>query len=178
MKRTQQIAFEMFKQKDIKEFGGSLLKGNPKCKRVISVKKSMHLVMRSEMAHGKHSLWRFERRITEIISAQAKKAGVKVYRQANGGNHLHLTVLPRSRSAFNRFIRATSGLIARTVLGAERGNAKSIQFWDKRPYTKIIEWGREFKAVSNYLLQNTLEALGFIPYQPRKTRYSAKDSTA
>jgi hypothetical protein len=178
MKRAKQTAFEMFKQKDVKEFGGSLLKGNPKCKRIISIKKCMHLVMRSEMAHGKHSLWRFERQISDIISKQAKKAGVKVYKQANGGNHLHMTVLPRSRPAFNQFIRSISGLVARTVLGAERGNAKSIKFWDKRPYTKIVEWGREFKAVSHYLLQNTLEALGFISYQPRKGNYKTKESTA
>jgi hypothetical protein len=178
MKRAKQIAFEMFRQKDIKEFGGRLLKGNAKEKRPVSVKRAMHLVVRSSKAHGSYSMFRKERLIQETVMKQGRRFGVKVYRLANGGDHLHLTVLPRSRAAFNSFIRSVTGLIARLILGAERGNAKGIKFWDNRPYTKIIEWGREFRAVSQYLLQNTLEALGFIDYQPRKRHLRSRRSTA
>jgi hypothetical protein len=59
-------------------------------------------------------------------------------------------------------------LIARLILKAEKGASKSIQFWDKRPFTRILEWGKDFNVISSYLLQNILEALGFIPYKPRK----------
>src|SRR5690348_17910885 len=61
---------------------------SPKEKRPISLKKAMHLVMRSLIATGQLSLLRHERQIKEIIQEQAKAFGVKVYRQANGGNHL------------------------------------------------------------------------------------------
>jgi hypothetical protein len=178
MKQAKQTGFSILEGDSVKEFGGNLLKGNAKEKRPVSIKKAMHLVVRSSRARGPLSLLRKEQRIQEIVGRFATRFGVKVYRLANGGDHLHLTVLPRSRKAFNSFIRSITGLIARLVLGAERGNAKGLRFWDNRPYTKIVEWGREFRAVSQYLLQNTLEALGFIKYQPRKRHLKLRRSTA
>ncbi len=100
--------------------------------------------------------------------------GVKVYRFANSGNHLHLVILPRSRPAFQAFIRAVSGLIARITLKVERGRALGIRFWDARPFTRILAWGRDFRRTSDYLLRNTLEALGFIPYRPRTSAAPAR----
>jgi len=164
----KQLGFQILNKKNINFFGGAYLKNsNPKTARPISHKRSMHLVLRSSYAKGEYSLLKSDRRIRKILWTQGKTFGVKIYHLANGGNHLHLIILPRSRIAFNGFIRAVSGLIARAVLDVERGRALGFKFWDKRPFTRILEWGREFKVVSNYLLQNTLEALGFIPYQPR-----------
>jgi hypothetical protein len=240
MNRNKQLGFEILEAKNMKFFGGSHLKNsNPKTARPISTKRSMHLVMHSSKAKGSYSFLKFYSEIQLIINTQAKAFGVKVYRQANAGNHLHLIVLPRSREAFNGFIRAISGLIPRLVLGVERGSGRSVltknkliskslensramssqhyraispqnskirskdeievkfkdeaksnsnsnsitkvshvSFWNKRPFTRIVEWGREFKSVSRYLLQNTLEAFGFIPYQPRKARFKPNESTA
>jgi REP element-mobilizing transposase RayT len=178
MKREKQFGFEMLEGNNVKHFGGAYLKGNPKEKRPLSLKKPSHLVVRSQLARGSRSFLRHDQRIIEIINKQARNLGVKVYRFANGGNHLHLIILPSSRRAFNAFIRAIAGLIARLILKIERGSAKNIQFWEKRPFTRIVEWGRDYKKVSAYLLQNTLEALGFIEYQPRKTRFTGKRSTA
>jgi REP element-mobilizing transposase RayT len=159
-----------FSQLGVKEFGGTALRGNAREARPISIKKPMHLVMRSTLATGERSFLRAKRarKIENLVHKLGKEMGVKVYRFANSGNHLHFIVLPSSRKAFAAYIRAISGLIARLSLGVERGRAKGVKFWDAKPYTKIIEWGREFKFVCNYLLQNTLEALGFIPYKPRK----------
>lgn len=179
MKQAKQLGFEILEDNNVRYFGGAYLnKGNPKKKRPISIKNTSHLVMRSLLAVGPLSLLRHDKKIREIIEGQAKLSGVKVYRLANGGNHLHMIVLPRSRVAFNGFIRAVTGLIARTVLKAERGDPKGVQFWERRPFTRIVEWGQDYKNTCAYLLQNTLEALGFIPYQPRKTRYKVKHSTA
>jgi hypothetical protein len=172
MKRAKQLGFEILEGNSLKFFGGAYLKsGNPKSKRPISIKRSSHLVMRSLLAKGSLSFLRHDEEIRSTINTQAKKFGVKVYRLANGGNHLHMVILPRSRAAFNSFIRSISGLIARKVLKAERGDPKNLKFWEKRPFTRIVEWGRDYKKVCSYLLQNTLEALGFVEYQPRKTRY-------
>lgn len=132
--------------------------------------------MRSLLAKGPLSLLKYDHEIRKIIENQARTFGIKVYRQANGGNHLHMVILPRSRTAFNGFVRAISGLIARLVLGAERGSSKNVQFWERRPFTRIVAWGRDYKKVCNYLLQNTLEALGFILYQPRKTGYPVRST--
>jgi hypothetical protein len=179
MNQVKQMGFEILEGNNVKHFGGAYLKNsNPKEKRPVSIKKSSHLVMRSLLAKGPLSFLRFNEEIRDIVDKQGKRLGVKVYRFANGGNHLHMVILPISRRAFNSFIRAVTGLIARLVLGAERGKAKNLQFWERRPFTRIVEWGRDYKRVCDYLLQNTLEALGFIEYLPRKTRYNPKASTA
>lgn len=171
MTQAKQLGFQILELNATKHFGGMYLKNsNPKTKRTLSSKNSIHLVLRSSLAKGARSFLRHDREICGIVNAQAKKAGVKIYRQANAGNHLHLLILPHSRNAFNKFIRAVSGLIARLVLGVQRGSAKGIKFWDKRPFTQIVEWGKQYQTVCKYLLQNTLEALGFIPYLPRKRR--------
>jgi len=169
MRTPKQLFLVNFNMKSQKHFGGAYLKNsNPKEKRPISTKKAMHLVLRSTLATGPKSLLRNNKKASEIIYKQAKACGVKVYRFANAGNHLHLVILPASRIAFQTFVRSITGLIARFILKAEKGSAKAIQFWDKRPFTRILEWGKDFKISCDYLLQNTLEALGFTPYKPRK----------
>jgi REP element-mobilizing transposase RayT len=178
MQANKQLGFEILNKKSAKNFGGAYLKNsNPKERRPLSTKKAMHLVVRSTMAKGPLSLLRNNKKISEILFKQAKDCGVKIYRFANAGNHLHLIILPASRTAFNRFIRSVTGLIARFVLRAQRGMAKGLQFWDLRPFTRILEWGKDFNITRDYLLQNTLEALGFIPYKPRK-RINLKISSA
>jgi REP element-mobilizing transposase RayT len=171
VKSRKQHYLPGFKQLGVKEFGGSkLLKWNAREARPISIKRPMHLVMRSTLATGERSFLRAKRarKIETLVHNLGKECGVKVYRFANSGNHLHFIVLPSSREAFKKYVRAITGIIARLTLGVERGSAKGIKFWDAKPYTRIVEWGREFKSVCDYVLQNTLEAIGFLPYRPRK----------
>jgi hypothetical protein len=170
MRRARQLGFEILENNRIKFHGGSRLKSHPKIARPVSIKRSMHLVLRSSLAKGPLTFLQQERsrNITRIISNQAAKFGVKIYRLANAGNHLHLIVLPRSRRGFAGFIRSISGLIARQTLGAERGCARDVKFWDARPFSRIVEWGKDFKGTCRYLAQNTLEAWGFISYTPRE----------
>jgi len=75
------------------------------------------------------------------------------------------------RKGFISFLRAISGVIARIALGAERGHAKlkeAAQFWDQRPWTRILAWMKDFENVKKYVQQNFNEAMGFVPYKPRK----------
>ncbi|MEQ1664496.1 MAG: hypothetical protein ABL927_03880 [Bdellovibrionales bacterium] len=187
LKKEKQLGFAILEDLSVKKFGGSYLKkSNPKTARPLSVKRTMHLVIRSSKATGARSLLHKSRQVFDIMYRQSQLHGVKIYRYANGGNHLHLVILPRSAIAFKKFIRATTGLIARLILGIERGPAKfsktvraqydksnNINFWDQRPFTRIVEWGRDFKNMCKYLMQNTLEATGFIKYKPRMTKYSS-----
>jgi len=169
MAKACQPFFQSLSNLAVKEFGGSLIKGNAREARPIALKRPMHLVMRSSYAKKEKSFLRPERarRIHQIIHRVGTLSGVKIYRYANSGNHLHLVIRARSRRSLSNFLRAVSGIIARLTLGAERGKARGLKFWDARPFSRILEWGREYQNVSNYLLQNTLEALGFIPYQAR-----------
>jgi hypothetical protein len=194
LRATRQLGFAILEEKALKSFGGALLKrSNPKMKRPITTKRPMHLVLWSAVAKGSLSLLRKRRELANIILKQGQLHGVQIYKQANGGNHLHLVIRPSSRKAFQNFVRSVTGLVARLVLGAERGQVRlkakltkdneeqhlknsKVQLWSRRPFTRIVEWGRDFKGVLNYLTQNTLEALGFIAYRPRLSRY--RESTA
>jgi REP element-mobilizing transposase RayT len=172
MRSSKQFTFTGFEKLKIKDFGGMLIKGNARETRPISTKRPMHLVMRSTLAKGERSFLRpaRARQLRSLVERASQKHGVKVYRFANSGNHLHMIVLPRSRDGFNAFIRSISGLIARLTLGVERGRALGLKFWDARPFTRILEWGKDYTNACQYLLQNTLEALGFVPYLLRTAR--------
>jgi REP element-mobilizing transposase RayT len=157
-----------------KEFGGVALKGNPRTARPIAVKRPMHLVLRSSYAKARRSFLHPDRaeRIKLLVFRLGKEKGVKVYRFANSGNHLHLLVLARSRGAFHGFLRAITGIIARITLQVQRGYPMGLKFWDhSRPFSRIVEWGREFRIVTNYLLQNTLESLRLTAYRFRKRHF-------
>ncbi len=54
------------------------------------------------------------------------------------------------------------------------------KFWALLTYTRVITWGKEFTGVSRYILQNTLETLNLIAYQPRQRKETSarKFSTA
>lgn len=169
-----------FEKLRLKDFGGSAIKGNAREARPLSTRRPLHLVMRSTLAKGEKSFLnrRHDRAIRNLIVGAGRKAGVKIYRFANSGNHLHLVILPSSRAAYLRFIRSISGRIARRILGAEKGRAQGVKFWDALPFTRILEWGRDYTRACAYLRQNTLEALGFITYRPRKLASGLRSRTA
>ncbi len=160
-------------------FGGSQLKSNPKTARPIATKKAMHVVMRSTHARGQRSFLFHSKEIEKIFKKQARNCGVNIYDLANAGNHLHLVIRVPSRRLYMRFIRASSGLIARQVLARERGKAQKtppehfcsgafsskgvgrlLKFWDARPFTRVVAWGKAYKALKSYLMLNRVETLG------------------
>jgi hypothetical protein len=98
--------------------------------------------------------------------------GVRVYRYANAGNHLHLLVRARSRSEWQAFIREFAGGVAMLVTGARKGSPLERKtagegpeggrrgFWDELVFTRIVGWGRDFRKVSDYVCFNLWEGLG------------------
>jgi len=164
-----------------KEFGGARLKkSHAKKSRPIAIKKTMHLTLRSSKAKGEKS-FRYDKnriqKIDKVVRTQARKFGVDIYRFAIVGNHLHMLVKASYRRGFIAFLRSISGIIARIALGAERGRAKLREsargFWDQRPWTRILFTWTEFKNVKKYVEQNFNEAMGFVPYKPRKYKSTA-----
>lgn len=114
-----------------------------------------------------------ERVIQNTLLKMGRKHGVKIYRVANAGNHLHLLVRFTKRHALQSFLRGATGLIARKMMGRERGPAQgpnasgpdqtkvpnATRFWTQRPFTRIISWGRDFDSTLAYLKLNTLEGI-------------------
>ena len=152
------------------QHGGSLLKNKRKSARPISTKKPMHFVLRSNRARGSLSFLKNKRHkeIDTIIRRQAQLFGIKIYQTAVNSNHIHILIRIKNRYLWKKWIKAVSGLVARFILNRERGHVQpKIQFWDARPWSRIVEWGKAFTSVSKYVRQNFLEAWGFIPYRPR-----------
>ena len=158
------------------QFGGALLKGNPKSKRPLSLKSPLHLVLKSQKAFGPSSMLAkaHVKEIDQLVRRQATACGVKIYHFVNVGNHLHLVIRLQDRRLYRVFIRAVSGLIARQVLGNQRGaksqnlskdmglneekKSKKIQFWLARPFTRLVTWGPDYKGLSLYMKKNQDQA--------------------
>ena len=213
-----------------KFFGGALLEGRRKHLRPLSVKDSLHFVLRSRWASGKDSFLAARNRkvIDNIITHFAKKFGVKIYERALNSNHIHLLLRITNRPLYRAFIKAVSGKVASHVMGQQsfklfcesrqpsisqsshpssfdpnakiskagdgvhsskgaqtveknmqtldknkiKDGKKDQGFWEFRPFSRVVNWGRDFKTCVQYLKQNVLEALDFVPYKPRKDYYS------
>ncbi|MFZ4402906.1 MAG: transposase [Pseudobdellovibrionaceae bacterium] len=175
--RSQQLSLDERLTKPLKEFGGSLLKkSNAKVARPISTKHAMHIVLRSDPAKGTYSMLAANRskKIQRIIWTQARRCGVRIYEYANVGNHLHILLRLSRRDGFRNFLRSITGLIARLVLGAEKGKAQGLKFWSYRPYSRLVDWKKGYQIAKDYVIQNHLEALGLVPYKTRK--YKSKST--
>ncbi len=158
-------------------FGGALLKGShPKTKRLFHAGLPMHVVIRSSKATGKRSLFASNAHIARILKAQSERHDIEIFALANAGNHIHMLLRAPTRDHLSRFLRAVTGRIAQLVLGnssrkavslaktALRDNAREAagktRFWDARPFSRIVSWGRDFKTVARYIGMNANEAVG------------------
>ncbi|MCB0393213.1 MAG: transposase [Bdellovibrionales bacterium] len=181
-RKRQQNLFEQSPKRSRKlmrpdgHFGGTYLKTyNPKSERPLDSKKALHLVLKSSQAVGTRS---FKSKANEgvvwaIVQMQAKTFGVKIYEYANSGNHLHLLVRVKNRWDYAAFIRSITGLIARHVGRSEKCSPLKRKFWDARPFSRIVSFARkEFQAARAYIFRNTLEIIGWMPYQSRSKRLS------
>ncbi len=198
MKKSKQLT--LFPNQTKKFFGGALLYKKRKSRRPLSKKDSIHLVLRSEWAMGKDSFLakRNHQAIKHILIRFSKKFGVRIYQQAITSNHIHLLLRITNRTLYTAFIKAISGQIACHTMGQQSfklfadtrtksaagdgsksaAEAKAIHqtpegFWQFRPFSRITNWGKDFKQCIGYLKQNILEAFGFINYKPRKNHYAA-----
>lgn len=161
------------------EFGGSLLgKSHPKTARPLSTKQAMHVVLRSSLAVGKWSLRAIEniKIVERTVRKLAQKHGIKVYKFANVGNHIHLLIRLGHRFSFAPFIRALTGIIAAKVTGTRKKSPLKEYFWDFRPWSRIVEWGNAYAAAKSYVIQNEMEATGQRPYGKRR-RQAPKRAT-
>lgn len=142
------------------EHGGELARGKRKTQRPFHPKKAIHVSMRSSRARGQWSLLRpgNKRRVLDVLQRTSQRNGIKVYRFANVGNHLHLLLQAKSRTDFRAFMREFAGVVAVVVTGAVKGSPQ--KFWDGIPWSRIVEWGRQFKNAARYVLLNVMESAG------------------
>jgi REP element-mobilizing transposase RayT len=180
------------------EHGGALAHKKRRSRRPLKIKKPLHVTMRSHLAKGSRSLLKNKSAVYSVLISSSRKFRIRIYRIAVCGNHLHLLVRGQKRVDIQNFFRVATGHIAQKILkshplqpaevrwrerlSSQRREALSKPqhpknrrvFWDALLYSRILSgWGNEFRVVAAYIEQNVLEALGIIPYQPRKTRFSS-----
>ncbi len=163
MKRALQYKLPGLSWKTRSTHGGSDSKGNPREARPVDTKQFMHVVLRSTQARGPRSFLAHLQRVEAALNRQAALFGVTLHQSSTPGNHLHMLLSVRRRKDLGRFLRSLSGVLARILLDAEKGRAAlrdGESFWDARPWSRIVAFGRDFRGVKNYVSQNTVEALG------------------
>lgn len=153
------------------EFGGAELKSNPKGRRPLSTKLPVHLTLRA-----RRSVLRLPKTykfVSQEIERVAKKHGIKIYRLANVGNHIHLLIRIGKISAWAGFIRELTGRIAQ---GLTAFGIKLKDFWMYRPHTRVIaSWGRAFQTVCDYIQLNQWQSRGVITRREFKGVRDLKD---
>ena len=174
-----------------KAHGGSHSINRRRRKRVLSTKQALHVTLRSEFAKDSRSLTKHKKHIDFVLQKAAGLFAIRVYEKAICGNHLHLLIRGKNRAQIQNFFRVVAGHIAQEILrqfpittterqkaagGAptkKKGCKKNQRkFWQLLIYSRIVSWGKQFKTVARYIVQNTLETLNIIAYQQRKTRYN------
>ena len=140
------------------EHGGELNQGRRKLYRPFDPRRPLHLTLRSERARGAWSMLDHKnaRRVRHLVYRFAEKNGVKIHKYANSGNHLHLLVQSKRHEDFKAFLKTITGLIARAITGARKGKPAG-KFWDSLAWSRVVNWGRDFKGVVDYILINEME---------------------
>jgi hypothetical protein len=152
-------------------FGGNLLKGNPRKARSLSTKHPIHLVMKSSKVNRDRNLLKEARFYSNIARKLGLKHGIKIYSIRLENGQIQMILKIQSRRAYQRFIRAYSGMIVRLIFGIQRGPAlrskntdqrKIIRFWDARPFTAIASWGPRFEKLKRFITSVSVIPVGFL----------------
>lgn len=158
MKRKNPIQLNLFTA-PAKTHGGSAGVGRAKIARPIATKRPMHVILRSERAVKDWSLLKRREGVEKILNEVAVKFGVKLHRFANVGNHLHLLVQVKRREHFQNFLRVFAQRIMFLLTGARKGKPVG-KFWTALAFSRVVEWGRDWRGTLEYVSKNLLEARG------------------
>lgn len=96
-------------------------------------------------------------RINFLIRDTAARYSVKLHGYQNVGNHIHLHVQVRSREDWKCFLRVLPQRIMFAVTGARRGKPKG-KFWTLLAFSRVVQWGRQYRAMVNYMAKNARQA--------------------
>jgi len=106
----------------------------------------IHLVLK---AHSRLALSRFLRAVSGLIVR--KVLGKERGRAELGVVDAHKKVhAQRGKQPSNTRIK---------MIPTQNKNTQS--FFDARPYSRIVHWGRDYAALKNYLVKNSLDLVGF-----------------
>lgn len=170
----QQSFFKAHSKAQAQAHGGSLSLNKRRSKRPLNTKQAicgnhLHLLIR-----GKQRV-----QIQNFFRVVAGHIAQEILRQ------FPISKTEREAERDKLELKAAGGAPAFTGVGGKRRVLKKKackknqrKFWQLLIYSRIVSWGREFKTVSRYIVQNTLEALNIIAYRQRKTESKTGKKTA
>lgn len=130
------------------------------------VSNHLHLIIRISTRKNYQT---FIRVLSSLIASHVMKMqSFKVFQKSLFKNAVGAGDPPTVSKAIEQNTSASSN---RYLKALQEIQGKGQAFWQFRPFTRILHWGKDFKNECYYLLKNTLEALGFIPYTKRKNHY-------
>lgn len=140
-------------------------KGNPGSRKKIRPfhrKQALHVTMKSSQAKGKWSFLKHDNyfSVLELIESLKQRFSITIEKQSINSNHLHLLLRAKTKDDLSGFLKALSGLIVRKVTGSQKGNSLKAKFWDQRPFSRIVSFGRDFRNVVKYIGMNMNESIG------------------
>ncbi len=111
----------------------------------------MHLVLKSSHMKEERSLFRSEnaKLFRSILNKYAEKYFVVIVRFKLVGNHVHILFKVKSVKLYKDFIRSLTGQFAQKMIERFKLNIK--KFFDERPFTRVIEFGRDYNRVISYI---------------------------
>jgi REP element-mobilizing transposase RayT len=136
------------------------------------VKHSEHLVLKSRFPILRTV--KNKNLVSRLLSQVSERFKVKIYNNSLNSNHIHLLVKAQTQPDLHNFIRVFAGQVAQGITGAVRGRKNSSSFWLKPVWKRMVQWGRDFLNLHNYIYQNQLESLGLVPFKPRLQRIVLK----
>ncbi|MGZ3745260.1 MAG: transposase [Pseudobdellovibrionaceae bacterium] len=142
------------------------LKGKRKNARPLSSTKPLHLVLKSS---GSSFFNPGNRKLEDIFREHAKKHSIKIFALSLNWSHVHLLLKLPSRNSYLAFIRTVTAAVVLFISKLRGENKKGL--FDLRPFTRILNWGRDFKNALAYIEKNSLEAWGL---SAKKKRPSTK----
>ena len=110
-----------------------------KFERPFSPNHAMHLTLRTKIRKLRSRSvlgW-----LRKFIPDKAKYFGITLFHFAIIDNHLHLLIQAKERDALSGFLRVLSGVIARKVLGIEKGRKAAGRMWPEE-----CEWPALFAS--------------------------------
>mgnify|MGYP001605403745 FL=1 len=158
--------------KDVKSFGGELNKGKRKAKRPLDLKKPLHLVLRLK-THMPFLFNPRDQKLRELVKAILLKHNIVGYEIIFNHSHVHFVLKLPTQEAYVRFIREVTSSLVRYFSGILKRKLKDI--FSYRPFTRIVEWGRDFKNIIHYMQGNEIES-GVFQGGPGRTGRSTHSS--
>lgn len=120
----------------------------------------MHLTLRSSKAIKDWSFRKHEKIIENILLTFARKYHVEIFSMANVGNHIHLHLRFFDRTTYRAFIRAITAAIMIKITKFSRWKkaTEDFQFWDQRPFSRLVTTWSDYLNVKKYIQINQWES--------------------